>query len=514
MTSRRLHLTDITFNLIVEATPNAVLLVNAAGKIGYANRQCEALFGYAYTELIGQEIGILVPERTQAVHSAHVRAFFRKPETRTMGTGRELFARRKDGSEFPVEVGLKALTLIDGTWVLATVVDITERRQAEDRFEQVVHSAPNAIVLVNRKQQIVLVNQQACQLFGYEATQIVGQSVERLIPERFRARHGGYFASFFGNLQARAMGSGRDLVGLRSDGREVPIEVGLNPIHTNQGTMVLASIIDITERRERDELRLKKEAAEAASRAKSELLAIASHDLKNPLAAISGLAEILLLTKRAEPDSSPRDIEFLERIRNASSRMLEVVQGILANEGLEQPGLQLRNESVDLSRLCDELVRFNEASAQRKNIRLQPDITAGIVVEADRMRLREAFDNYLSNAIKYSPPGAAVTVGLRWIPEVNQVEFGVRDEGPGLTEDDKAKLFGKFSRLSARPTGGESSTGLGLSIVKTIVELHGGSVGCDSIQGHGSYFWARLPVSGVPGNAPQRPKRRKRPDLK
>lgn len=487
-------LTDITFHLMVESSPSAVILANNDGRIAYVNRQCETLFGYRDSELIGQRVEMLIPERYRAGHPALRTSYCEAPALRAMGAGRELYARRKDGSEFPIEIGLNPLVLVDGIWVLATIVDITERKRSEDRFRQVVHSAPNAMLLVDRKGYIVLANQQATILFGHTEKELMGAQVETLIPERFRPHHGSLRDSFFAQPQTRYMGSGRDLVGLRKDGSEVPIEVGLNPIQAKDDLMVLASIVDISERKAQEELKTKKEAAEAAYRAKGELLAIASHDLKNPLSSIAGLAQIMLEMKMAEPDASEQDIEFLKSIHEASSHMFEVVKGILANEGLEQQGLTITENDIDLSTLAADLVQFAMPSAARKDIELSASIAPDIRFLGDKTRLREAFDNYISNAIKYSPAGKTVTVSLVSTENGKWIEFGVRDQGPGLTEDDKSKLFGKFKKLSARPTGGESSTGLGLSIVKAIIELHGGHVGCDSSLGQGAYFWARLPM--------------------
>jgi signal transduction histidine kinase len=209
---------------------------------------------------------------------------------------------------------------------------------------------------------------------------------------------------------------------------------------------------------------------------------------------MSQLAEMccVLCLKKTQPGTSAQDIEFLQNIHESSRHMSDLVKGILANEGLEQQGLELGD--VDASTLCRDLIAFNDPAAVRKQIEISAQIEPGIVLHADKTRLREALDNYLSNAIKYSPVGKQVSVTLKILPDTRQVEFGVRDQGPGLTEDDKSRLFGKFVKLSARPTGGESSTGLGLSIVKTIIQMHGGNVGCDSTQGQGAYFWARLPL--------------------
>ncbi|THF60523.1 sensor histidine kinase [Pseudothauera rhizosphaerae] len=486
-------LTEITFQLIVDSAPGSIVLVNGEGLIAYVNRQCENLFGYSAQELIGKPVEELIPERFRQGHGALRTAYARAPTLRSMGIGRELFALRKDGTEFPVEIGLNPLVLVDGIWILATIIDITERKQAEARFRKVVESAPSAMILVNQNGLITLVNQQAVTLFGYAESEILGQPVEILLPDELRGHHGALRDSFFANPQTRYMGSGRDLLARRKDGTVFPVEVGLNPIQTEGGVVALASVVDITARRVQEELRAKKEAAEAAYKAKGELLAIASHDLKNPLAAIAGLAEILLEMKKGEPTASQQDLEFLQNIYDASNHMSEVVKGILESEGIEQLGLAFDEKGVDLSALGTELVRYSQSMAKRKRIRLVGDIQPDIVVRGDATRLREALDNYVSNAIKYSPPDKTVEVTLATVADGAQVEFGVRDQGPGLSDDDKAKLFGKFRKLSAKPTGGESSTGLGLSIVKTIIELHQGTVGCDSRLGEGAYFWARLP---------------------
>lgn len=243
-------------------------------------------------------------------------------------------------------------------------------------------------------------------------------------------------------------------------------------------------------------MREQRDLAEKASAAKSNLLAIATHDLKNPLSAIAGMSGLMLQEKRAAPKTPEvqEEIETLETIHASSQHLSEIIRGILTNEGLEQGGLQVRPVPVDVGELCATLIRFNTPAAQRKGIELRTDLPPGLVIAGDPKLLREAFDNYVSNGIKYSPPGKTVTVAAAMIAAEGAVEFSVRDEGPGLSEADQAKLYRKFQKLTARPTGGETSTGLGLSIVKTIAELHHGSVGCESRLGAGARFWIRLPL--------------------
>jgi signal transduction histidine kinase len=248
------------------------------------------------------------------------------------------------------------------------------------------------------------------------------------------------------------------------------------------------------------EMRAQRDVAAAASAAKSELLRIASHDLKNPLSAIAGMAGLMLKMKKAKTAAAPDpDLPALEAIEGSARHMADIVRGILTNEGLESGGLEFRPQATDLVQVVRDVLLFNTPSAQRKQITLTADLPERLEATADPKLLREACDNYLSNAVKYSPPGSAVGVSLR--RQASGVEFSVQDAGPGLNEADQAQLFQKFKKLSPRPTGGESSTGLGLSIVKTIAELHQGEVGCRSEPGAGACFWLRLPAAQ--SDAPQ-----------
>lgn len=253
----------------------------------------------------------------------------------------------------------------------------------------------------------------------------------------------------------------------------------------------LAKMVDRRTRELREALDL----AEKVSKSKGEVLAVASHDLKNPLAAIAGLADVLSMMKRGDIETDPaQELEMLQHINTTAMHMNEVVGGILQGEQLDQKGLEFSDFPVDLSELTLSVIRLGTRSATIKNITLHCNISAGIDVKGDPTRLREALDNYVSNAIKYSPLGGEVWITLAPDEDDTLATFSVRDQGAGLSAEDMTKLFGKFQKLTARPTGGESSTGLGLSIVKSIVELHGGQVGCDSELGKGSRFWFTLPI--------------------
>lgn len=235
--------------------------------------------------------------------------------------------------------------------------------------------------------------------------------------------------------------------------------------------------------------RLNAELSEA-NRLKTELLGIAAHDLKNPLQSILGFAELI---RECTNDDFVQ--QYAQRIRRASERMLEMITLLLQDAAISQGKIALNISEVNVSELCESVIEFYRARAEEKSQVLNSQIEPNCTILADKEYLFQIIENLLSNAIKYSEREKHITLSLRRVASEGVIEIAVRDKGQGLTKEDLSKLFGKFQRLSAKPTGNESSTGLGLAIVKELVELHHGKIWAESDgKDQGTTFFVQLPI--------------------
>ncbi|SFG70317.1 protein-histidine pros-kinase [Duganella sp. CF458] len=470
---------------LLESMPDAIVMANSTGRIVLVNSQAERLFGFEPRELLGKPVEVLLPGRFRGGHVSHRAQYFVQPRTRTMGAGLELYGLRKDGHEFPVEISLSMIQMEEGAIVMSAIRDIGERKKAEQKFRGLLESAPDPMVIVNARGEIVLVNSQTEQLFGYRRQELLGKPIEILIPARFAGRHPAARSSFFDKAQPRAMGAGTDLYAMRRDGSEFPVEISLSPLQTEDELLVSSAIRDISGRRqiERKLLEQKLE-LEQASKAKDRFLASMSHELRTPLNAILGFGQLLQNEKL--PLSQPQRYAFAGNIVQAGQHLLHLINETLDLAKIEVGAVTLSLEPVALDDLLREASKMIEAMADARQVTVYLSEPGGLCVKADRIRLRQIVLNLLTNAVKYNSKGGHV-----WVTcgqgDVGRVWLAVRDDGPGLSGEQLAGLFQPFNRLG-QEGGSEEGSGIGLVLSRRLAELMNATISVTSSVGQGSTF--------------------------
>jgi PAS domain S-box-containing protein len=473
---------------LLEAAPDAMVVVNQSGEIVLLNVQAEKQFGYSRDELVGQKVTNIIPKGFAERLIADGTRTATEALAQQIGTGIELIARRKNRSEFPIEIMLSPLESAEGTLVTAAIRDITVRKDAEKhlaqmegRYRGLLEAAPDAMVVVNQGGEIVLLNVQAEKQFGYSRDELVGQKVTNIIPEGFAERLIADALRSVEDALAQQIGTGIELTGRRKNRSEFPIEIMLSPLESAEGILVTAAVRDITTRK-RDEAHLvdKVEELKRSNEELAQFAYIASHDLQEPLRMVASYTQLLARRYKGKLDSDAD--EFIAFAVDGASRMQRLIQDLLAYSRVGTKGMELVPVSSEEA-LQQALINLRSAIVESGAIVTHDPLPS---VLADETQLTQLFQNLVGNAIKYQSPGiprvhisAAKNGGKKWT-------FSVKDNGLGIDPQYFDKIFGMFQRLHKREEF--AGTGIGLAICKKIVERHGGAISVESAPGNGSTF--------------------------
>jgi two-component system, cell cycle sensor histidine kinase and response regulator CckA len=490
---------------VVEASPSGILLVDATGHIVLANQQIERIVGYSKTDLIGRPLDDLLPERARALHRDHVTHFSADPQPRRMGAGRHLYARHRSGQDVPVEVGLAPVTYEGRSYVLASVIDISERLRAEEAVtasaayhRTILENIGDAIFIADREGRYLDVNPRACELTGYSREELLRLRVTDTYPQEQRDDAAG---------RVTAVAGGSPLILerplLRKDGSVVIVEANARPL---TGGQMLATVRDITERRDLEKQLHQSQKMEAVGR----LAGGVAHDFNNMLTAIFGYTD--LMGEDLPPGSPMR--EDVAEVRKAAQRAAALTRQLLAfsRQQVLEPVVLNANDLIEefdkmLRRLIGEDVELRLSLARELGN-----------VRADPGQLQQVLMNLVVNARDAMPTGGRLVIETanadlsdeyveRHQPVVPgpYVMVAVTDTGVGMSPATKARIFEPFFTTKEKGKG----TGLGLSTVYGIVKQSGGYVWVYSEPGSGSTFKVYLPRVDAPAQAPSTPREAK-----
>lgn len=447
---------DQKFKTFLEAAPDAIVVVDKNGSIVMVNQLTEEMFGYSQNELLGNKVELLVPKRLRKVHITHREGYFTEPKTRRMGEGRELSGMRKDGSEFAIEISLSPLTTDHEKFVISIIRDITSRKRLEAKFQGLLESAPDGIVVIDTNGLIAIVNSETEKLFKYTKKELIGQPIEILVPERLKDDHIKHRDGYIANPHTRPMGAGRSLTGRRKDGSEFPVEISLSPLETEQGTLITSIVRDITDRRRVEEQ------VQANLREKEVLLKEIHHRVKNNLQVTSSL---LNLQSGFIKDEHAKELfaESQNRIRSMA----------LVHEKLYQSSDLSRIKLLDyIESLAQLLLRSYSVNSNTIQLKISGDAILLSVDTAVPCGLM--INELLSNCLKHAFPnnrGGEIQIKIE-TSEHENVILSVMDNGIGLPSD--------FNL--------EQVSSLGLQLVRTLVKQLNGQIEISNVEGEGAQF--------------------------
>ena len=475
---------------LLQASSEATVVADANGGIVFVNREAEILFGYSADEMLGQKIEILMPKTHRKKHLQQRSAYKKAPRARPIVAGLDLHGRRKNGEHFRAEISLTPVETDAGLLVASVIREINATNESEAYFRTLLESAPDAMIIADEDGKIAIVNAQAERMFGYDRKELLGQHVESLLPERFHNSHIGHRKTFAENPTVRPMGSGLNLFGKRKEGSEFPVEISLSPVATASGMFVSTVIRDVTRRKLLEQQIMDaRTASERANKANSAFLAAASHDLRQPVQALSLLNGALRRTVKNE-----RALVMIENQEHSLTAMTNLLNSLLDISRLDAGAVTPDLEDFPMQRLIDRLSAEFTRQASQKGL----DFTSGnceVTVRSDPNLLSEIIHNLVGNAIRYTDKGK---VELKCVERDGKCYLEVEDTGVGISKDEQEAIFKEFHQVRT-PGGSKEGFGLGLAIVRRLADLLGHEIDVESDPGKGSCFTVSMPAIGPGG---------------
>ncbi len=483
LNERLLQDSEKRMRTFVETVVDGIVSINSEGIIERFNPAAQRMFGYSEKEILGKNVKILMPYHIAEKHDKFIARYMDHRDSKVVGAGHEVEGKRKDDSIFPLELTVNKMELNERVVFAGVLRDITERRkteqalmESEKRYRDLFENANDLIQMVDVEGRLSYANRAWCQAMEYDRQEILNGNVrlDDFISEESKDH---CIESFQKVMQGEKLDRVEAVFRSKS-GREIPVEGSITcKYEAGQPFATRGIFRDISERKEID-------------RMKNEFISIVSHELRTPLTAIKGSLGLL---NGGVLGTLPEKASGIVRMALGNTdRLIRLINDILDIEKIESGKQEFFFEPEDIGKLIQSTLDGLQSMAEEAEVCLTCSVQP-VVAEVDHDRMVQVITNLVSNAVKFSPKGAEVRVEQQIIDN-DRLKVSVHDQGPGIPEEQKHKLFQKFQQLDSSNRRKKGGTGLGLSISKDIVEIHGGHISVESKPGEGSVFYFDIPL--------------------
>ncbi|MFD2512491.1 PAS domain S-box protein [Pontibacter locisalis] len=483
---------------IIDTAIDGIITIDSKGIIETVNPAAGKIFGYAPEEIIGKNVNVLMPEPDHGLHDRYIENYHRTGVGQIIGKGREVLGKKKDGTVFPFLLSISEVRLKDKQIFTGIVHDISELKKAEEalresenKINSIIQGAVDGIITINTRGIIEMVNPAAAKQFGYEADELLGKSINILMPEPDRSLHDSYMHHYHVTGEKRIIGIGREVTGMRKDGSIFPFYLSISEVMLSDRKVYTGFVHDITKQKLTEE-RLRRYTAELerSNRELQDFAYVSSHDLQEPLRKIQAFGDRLKIKEYENLSDQGKD--YVDRMLNAASRMQNLINDLLNFSRVTTKATPF--VKVELDNILDEVISDLEVSIERTNTEI---IRSPLpVIEAEPTQMRQLFQNLLSNAIKFRKENESPIINiyaknlqrqahLTATPGDEVTEIYVEDNGIGFDEKYLDRIFNIFQRLEGQKYEG---SGIGLAVCRKIAIRHGGDITARSQPGVGTRF--------------------------
>jgi PAS domain S-box-containing protein len=466
---------------IINNTVDAIIVIGARGAIESFNRGAERMFGYPAADVVGRNVSLLMPSPDHERHDSYLQRYIQTGQATIIGVGREVTGRRRDGSTFPLHLSVGEMVVGGERKFTGMLHDLSRRailqsqlNASEARWRAVVESAVDGIVVIDEQGRVESINPAAERLFGYAETAVVGRNVSMLMPSPYREEHDGYLSRYVDTGSAKIIGIGREVSGQKKDGSTFPLHLSVGEVTTASGRRFTGILHDLSAR-----VRMEEQLREQAALARlGEMAAVLAHEIKNPLAGIRGVVQIV--AGRLPEGSGDRTVmhEIVSRVDALDSMMKDLL--VFARP----PRPKMR--PLDVVPLIDSTAALVKKDAAIRDVTVEVLGTAPPII-GDPEMLRMVFQNLLLNGAHATDGKGRLHVDVAADDHACSISFS--DDGPGIPPDVRGKVFAPFFTTKSR------GTGLGLPTAKRFVEAHNGRISIDCPPAGGTVVRVQLPLA-------------------